>query len=437
MKKSFLLSVLILLGMVLMAPAAWAGESGVDTGDTTFVLMSTALVLLMTPGLAVFYAGMVRRKNVLSTAMQSFIMICMISVQWILVGYSIAFGPDKFSLFGGLSWFGLSGVGMDPNPDYAATIPHMTFMAFQMMFAIITPALITGSFAERMRFPAFIIFSLLWSTLVYDPLCHWVWGAGGWLRSLGALDFAGGMVVHISAGVSGLVAALVLGRRLGWGSEPILPHDLPMTILGTGLLWFGWFGFNAGSALAAGGLATNTLVVTNTAAAVGALTWLVIEWLHQGKPTVLGAVSGSIAGLGAITPASGFVTPLSAIAIAFVSGSICYYAISVLKNRLGYDDSLDVFGIHGLGGIWGTLAVGLFATKAVNPLGADGLFYGNPHQLWVQFIGVAATILFTGLATLIILKLVNLITPIRARTDEEIIGLDLSVHGERAYDHII
>src|SRR5437588_6789000 len=356
----------------------------IDSGDTAWVLASAALVMLMTPALGFFYGGLVRRKNVLSTIMHSFFILCLISVQWVLWGYSLAFGPDKGHIIGGLEWVGLNNVGFTPNADYAPTIPHHAFMLFQMMFAVITPALITGAFAERMKFSSFILFTLLWATFIYDPLAHWVWGVGGWVRNLGALDFAGGTVVHISSGVSGLACALVLGRRLGYGKEHMAPHNLPMTVLGASLLWFGWFGFNAGSAVAAGALATSAFVVTNTATAAAALAWMVAEWLYRGKPTVLGAASGAVAGLVAITPASGFVGPLSSIVIGAGAGVFCYLAV-IVKSRLGYDDSLDAFGVHGIGGTWGALATGLFASKAINSGGADGLFFGNPCQLWLRF----------------------------------------------------
>ena len=434
-----------MIGACCLLPLMWLASSGIawaadapkiDSGDTAFVLLCAALVLLMTPGLALFYGGMVRRKNVLSTIMHSFIIIALVSVQWVLFGYTLAFGPDKLHLIGNLSWLGLIGVGGAPNPDYAATIPHLAYMAFQLMFAIITAALISGSFAERFRFPAFLIFTLLWTTIVYDPMAHWVWGAGGWLRNLGVLDFAGGTVVHISSGVSGLVTALVLGKRLGYGREPMVPHHLPFTVLGAGLLWFGWFGFNAGSALAANGLAANAFVVTNTAAAAAALSWLCTEWIHNGKPTILGAASGCVAGLVAITPASGFVTPLSAVLIGLIGGIICYFAVSVVKAKLGYDDSLDAFGVHGIGGTWGALATGLFATTAVNPAGANGLFFGNPGQLWTQFIGVITSWAFAAIVTFVILKVVSLFTRLRASDEEELAGLDLPMHGERAYDYI-
>lgn len=361
-----------------------AAAPAIDTGDTTWVLVSTAMVLAMTaPGLALFYGGMVRSKNALGTIMQSFIILCLISVQWVLWGYSLAFGPDKGHIIGGLEWLGLNGVGLDPNPDYAATIPHQAFMMFQMMFAVITPALITGAFAERMKFSAFLIFTLVWATFIYDPLAHWVWAVGGWIRNFGALDFAGGTVVHISSGASALACALVLKARLGYGKEHMAPHNLPMTVLGASLLWFGWFGFNAGSAVSSGALATSAFVVTNTATAAAGLSWMLAEWMHRGKPTVLGAASGAVAGLVAITPAAGFVGPIASILIGLGAGVICYTAV-MMKAKFGYDDSLDVVGIHGVGGTFGALATGIFASKAVNAAGADGLLYGNPGQLVIQ-----------------------------------------------------
>src|SRR5438093_7115909 len=372
--------------------AAPAPPPKIDTGDTAWVLTSSALVLAMTaPGLALFYGGMVREKNTLGTIMQSFIILCLISVQWVLWGYSLAFGPDKGHFIGGLEWVGLAGVAMDqPNADYAATIPHQAYMIFQAMFAVITVALITGAFAERMKFSSFLVFSLLWATFIYDPLAHWVWGVGGWLRNLGALDFAGGTVVHISSGVSALVAALIIGRRKGYGHQPMPPHNLPFTVIGASLLWFGWFGFNAGSALAANGLAAHAFTTTNTATAAAALGWMLTEWNSRGKPTVLGAASGAVAGLVAITPAAGFVTPMAAIFIGALAGFLCYTACN-LKAELGYDDSLDVVGVHGVGGTWGALATGLFATKLVNEAGGDGLFYGNPKQLGIQFLAGVVT----------------------------------------------
>lgn len=434
MKKIWVLLLIIILGMLALPTSVFAAEvSAVDTGDTSFIIISAALVFLMTPGLALFYGGMVRKKNVLSTVMHSFIIMAIASVQWVLIGFSLAFGPDHAGFIGGLNWLGLAGVGMDPNPDYAATIPALVFMAFQLMFAIITPALITGSIAERMRFPAFLGFITLWMLVVYNPLAHWVWGVGGFLRNMGALDFAGGTVVHISSGVSGLIAALVIGKRKGFGKESMAPHQIPMTVLGAGILWFGWFGFNAGSALGANGLAAVALVTTNTSAAAAALSWLGAEWIHRGKPTVLGAASGAVAGLVAITPGAGFVTPLASLIIGLVGGVVCYLAVSVLKSKLGYDDALDAFGCHGVGGAWGALATGLFATKTINPAGADGLFYGNAAQLGIQAISIGVTIALAGGATFVILRLVGLFTKLRATVDEEESGLDLTMHGEQAY----
>ncbi len=408
-----------------------------DTGDTGFIMICTALVFLMTPGLALFYGGMVRKKNVLSTLMHSWIVIGIMSLQWILVGYTLAFGPDHYGLIGGLDWLGLNGVGMEPNPDYAATIPAILFMAFQMMFAVITPALISGSIAERMRFPAFILFMVLWATFVYDPLAHMVWGVGGYLRTLGALDFAGGNVVHISSGYSALIAALVLGKRKGLGKDSMAPHHVPMTVLGAGLLWFGWFGFNAGSALGANGLAAMAFVNTNTAAAAATIAWALVERLHRGKTTMLGVASGAVAGLVAITPGAGFVTPLSSIFIGLVGGTVCYLAISVMKAKFGYDDALDAFGCHGIGGTWGALATGIFATTTINPAGADGLFYGNSSLFGIQAMSVGITVAFTVTATFIILKVIGMVTKLRVSEEEEANGLDLSLHGERAYSEFV
>ena len=405
----------------------------INTGDTAWILISTALVMLMTPGLALFYGGMVRKKNVLGTIMHSFIIIAVIGIQWVLWGYSLSFGPDKGGLIGGLEWFGLNNVGLTPNVDYAPTIPHQAFMIFQMMFAIITPALITGAFAERMKFSSFLVFTLLWSTLVYDPVCHWVWAVGGWIRNLGALDFAGGTVVHISSGISALVAALLIGRRKGYGAEHMAPHNLPMTVLGAGLLWFGWFGFNAGSAVASGGLAVSAFVVTNTAAAAATLTWVIIEWLQRGKPTVLGAASGAVAGLVAITPASGFDGPVSSIIIGAGAGFVCYVAVSMIKPLLGYDDSLDAFGVHGIGGMWGALATGLFATKLVNPAGNDGLFFGNAGLLFTQLIAVVVTVVYALVVTLILLKVIDWTMGLRISEEDEVMGMDLTQHGESGY----
>ncbi|MGA8142109.1 MAG: ammonium transporter, partial [Desulfobaccales bacterium] len=370
-----------------------------NSGDNAFMLMSAALVMLMTPGLALFYGGMVRQKNVLGTIMQNFILLGVISVLWAIYGYSLAFGPDVGHFIGNLDWVGLNGVGFEPFKAYAPTIPHQTFMIYQCMFAVITPALITGAFAERMKFKTFLVFMVLWATLVYDPVAHWVWGDGGWLKNLGALDFAGGTVVHINAGIAALAAVLVMGPRKGYtgygdGNESFIPHNLPMTILGASLLWFGWFGFNAGSALASGALASSAFTATHLATAAATLAWVGAEWIHRGKSTTLGAASGAVAGLVAITPAAGFVGPMSAIIIGILAGVICYLAV-LAKPKLGYDDSLDVVGVHCVGGIVGALATGLFASKLVNDAGANGLFFGNPGQLGIQFVAVATTLVYS------------------------------------------
>jgi Amt family ammonium transporter len=400
-----------------------------DTGDTTWLLVSTALVMLMTPALGFFYGGLVGKKNVLSTLSHSFFILCLISVQWVLWGYSLAFSPDSgLGLIGGLGWVALKGVGLDPEPAYAATVPHQAFMAFQMMFAVITPALITGSFAERVSFKAYVLFSLLWATLVYDPVAHWVWGTGGWLHALGALDFAGGTVVHVSSGVSALVAAILIGRRLTTSE----PHDATMTILGAALLWFGWFGFNAGSALAAGGLAVSAFVVTNTAAAMAGLTWITMSWIHRGRPSVLGMAAGAVAGLVAITPASGFVDVSGAVVIGLGAGTICYLAMQ-LRPRLRVDDALDVWAVHGVGGTWGAIATGIFATVAVNSAGANGLLEGNPQQLVTQLVAVLATWAYAAVVTGAIVLLIDRTVGMRVREHEESLGLDASQHGEIAY----
>ena len=402
----------------------------VSAGDTAWLLLSAALVMLMTPALGFFYGGLVRRKNVLATIMHSFFILCLISVQWVLWGYTLAFGPDKGGLIGGLDWLTLKGVGQEPGP-YAATVPHQAFMVFQMMFAVITPALITGAFAERKRFKAFVVFTLLWATFVYDPVAHWVWG-GGWLGQLGALDFAGGTVVHITSGVSALVAALVLGRRVGYGREALEPHDATMTVLGASLLWFGWFGFNAGSAINAGGLAANAFVVTNTAAAMAALTWMTVSWLHKGAPSVLGAAAGAVAGLVAITPASGYVDVSASIIIGLGAGVFCYTAIQLTK-RLRVDDALDVFGVHGVGGAWGAIATGIFATVTINGAAKDGLLAGNPGQLGIQAIAVGVVILYSAVMTFVILKLIDVFVGLRVPESEEVLGLDATQHREAAY----
>jgi Amt family ammonium transporter len=416
-------------------PTALAAQGApkIDTGDTAWMLASAALVLLMTPGLGLFYGGMVRTKNVLGTIMHSFIIIGLITVQWVLWGYSLAFGPDVGGIIGNLSWFGLRGVGLDPYPDYAATIPHQAFMIYQAMFAIITPALITGAIAERMKFKTFIIFTLLWATLVYDPIAHWVWGVGGWIRAMGALDFAGGTVVHISSGISALAAAILVGKRKGFGRDPMGPHNLPMTIMGAAILWFGWFGFNAGSAIAAGKLSTSAFVVTHIATAAAALSWPAAEWVYRGKPTTLGAASGAVAGLVAITPASGFVGPISALIIGLAAGILCYAGV-MAKNRFGYDDSLDVVGVHGVGGTWGALATGLFATKAINDAGENGLFFGNPGLFGVQAVAVLVTWVYAFVVTLVLLKVLDWTLGLRVSEEEEEMGLDLSQHSETGYN---
>lgn len=436
MKKTVFLITILFLVLLFVVPVFAQGSlptaPALDSGDTAFVLICAALVLLMTiPGLFLFYGGMVRSKNVLGVFMQSFILVALISVQWVLWGYSVAFSPGGF--IGGFQWAGLQGVHLVPNPDYAATIPHQAFMLFQMMFAIITPALMTGAFAERLKFKTFLVFSLIWATVIYDPLAHWVWGVGGWLRNIGALDFAGGTVVHISSGVSALVAVFLIGKRRGHGSEPMPPHNVPFTVIGAGLLWVGWFGFNGGSALGANGLAASAFVVTNTAAAAATLTWMLVEWMMRGKPTMLGAASGAVAGLVAITPGSGFVSPMSALAIGGVAGIICYTAC-MLKPRMGYDDALDVVGVHGVGGVFGALATGLFASKAINAAGADGLFFGSATLLKAQVIAVGATVVFAGAGTAVILLVLKAVMGLRVDADDEQLGLDLSQHDESAYN---
>jgi Amt family ammonium transporter len=402
----------------------------IDSGDTAWMLISSALVMLMTPGLAFFYGGLVRHKNALSTIMHSFIAVAVVSVIWVLWGYTLAFGPDHWGLIGGLDWLGLRDVGQEPGP-YSATVPHQAFMLFQLMFAIITPALITGAFAERAKFSTFLVFIVVWSTLVYSPVAHWVWANDGWLRELGALDFAGGTVVHINSGVAALVAALVFGRRIGFGREPMEPHDITYVVLGAALLWFGWFGFNAGSAITAGGLAANAFVVTNTAAAAGALTWMGMSWWLTGKPSVVGAASGAVAGLVAITPASGFVDAVPALLIGAGAGFFCYMAVRI-RSMLKYDDALDVFSVHGVGGTWGALATGIFAVAAVSG-GAGGLIDGEPDQVLRQLAGIGVTWGYSFVMTFGILKALDLVMGLRVSHEEELVGVDVSQHGERAY----
>jgi Amt family ammonium transporter len=419
------------LGLAFPGVVLGADGSAIDPGDTAWVLMATALVMVMLPGLALFYGGLVRRKNVLSTIMHSFFGLAIVSVVWVLWGFTLAFGPDVggFGLIGGLDFAGFVNVGLDPNPAYAATIPFVLFASFQLMFAAITPALITGAFAERKRFAAFVLFTILWSTFVYSPLAHWVWAPGGWLRELGTLDYAGGTVVHISSGVSALVVALLIGRRVANG-ERMDPHDVPMTVLGAGLLWFGWFGFNAGSALGATGQAANALLVTNTAAAAATIAWVGASYLHRRKASVAGAAAGAVAGLVAITPASGYVGAGGALIIGFMAGGICYSA-TLLRERLKVDDALDVFAVHGVGGTLGAIMTGVLAVAAIG--GTAGLIEGDPAQVGIQLIAVGVTYAFAAVMTFVIVKIVELVVGLRVPKHEEELGLDLAVHGEVAY----
>ncbi|MCE5277912.1 MAG: ammonium transporter [Planctomycetaceae bacterium] len=421
-------------------PSAAPAAPAINSGDTAWILISAALVMLMTPGLAFFYGGLVRKKNVLSVLMQCMMAICIVSVQWVLFGYSLSFGPDKWGgLIGGLEWMGLSGVGVAPQAPYVDTVPHSAFMIYQMMFAVITPALIIGACAERMKFSAFCVFTLLWSTLVYDPLAHWVWGAGGFLGlngGWGVLDFAGGTVVHISAGMTALAAVIVMGKRQGYPSSISPPHSLPLGVLGAGLLWFGWFGFNAGSSLHADGVAAGAFVATHIAGAVAGLTWAAMDWVCYKKPTTLGMITGAVGGLASVTPAAGFITPMGAIFIGVGAGILPWLAVTFLKNKLGYDDSLDAFGVHGLGGIWGTVATGLVASAAANPaVNRNGLFYGagGAEQLIVQLKTVAIVIVWSFVMGLIILKVVDLVIGLRVNEHEERVGLDLTQHREVGY----
>jgi Amt family ammonium transporter len=400
----------------------------INTGDTAWVLISTALVVLMTPAVGFFYGGMVRKKSILSTLMMCFAAVFLISIQWVLFGYTLAFGPTKAGLIGGLKWLGLAGVGQLPNADYAATIPALCFMIFQAAFAIITPSLIVGAFVERIKFAAFLIFTALWATLVYDPVAHWVWGVGGWLRNMGLLDFAGGTVVHITAGFSALAIAMVIGKRLGYGKDNMEPSNIPLVVLGAVLLWFGWFGFNGGSALAANGVAVQAFVVTNISGAAAALVWMILSWLHR-RPSVLGVATGAVVGLAAITPASGFVSPLSAILIGGIAAAISYYII-VLRMKLRIDESLDVFACHGMGSFWGVIATGIFASKALNPAGADGLLFGNPGLVGIQFFSAIVVAAFSFVLTYVLATLVDLFVGLRVKEDEEMVGLDISQHAE-------
>jgi len=435
---------LALLAGLLGAGTTWAqeapgGAAAISAGDTVWVLLSAALVMLMTPGLAFFYGGMVRRKNVLSILMQCFFVLCLISVQWMVMGYSLAFGTSWHGFVGGFDWLGLKGVGLTPNADYAATIPHQAFMIFQMMFAVITPAVILGAFAERMRFGAFCVFSLLWATIVYDPVAHWVWGKGGLLGltgGLGVYDFAGGLVVEINSGMAALAAVLVMGRRRGFPVKMSPPHSLPFAVLGAGLLWFGWLGFNAGSALGANGLACNAFTTTHLAAAMAGLTWASLDWIVFKKPTMLGVITGSVAGLVAITPAAGFVSPAGSLLVGGGAAAICWFVVPIVKTRLGLDDSLDVFGVHGIGGIWGTIATGLLATKASGNLAIthEGLFYGGGvTQLLIQLKSVGLVMAYSFTVSLLLFKGLGLFMKLRATEEEERIGLDLTQHREVGY----
>lgn len=402
-----------------------------NNGDVTWVLISAALVMLMTPAVGLFYGGMVRRKNLLSTIMLSFSILALVSVQWVLLGYSLSFGKDIGGFIGGLNWLGLTGVGQTPNPDYAATIPHIAFVIFQMMFAVITPALITGAFVERIKFGTFLVFTLLWTTLVYDPVAHWVWGAGGWLKELGALDFAGGTVIHCTAGMSALAMSLVIRKRKDFTEFSMEPNNVPITILGAVLLWFGWFGFNGGSALGANGLAVNAFLVTNISAASAALTWMFLSW-REHRPSVLGIATGAVVGLVAITPGSGYVGPGAAVIIGAVASVISYKCVAI-RIKLKIDESLDVWACHGMSGIWGALATGIFASRAINPAGADGLVFGNYHLLAVQAVSVLIAGGFAFIVTFVIAKILERYIGLSVSEKEEEIGLDLSQHGEAAY----
>ena len=431
MRKWHLPGALVGLSGLFLSASAQSAAPAINGGDTAWVLICAALVMLMTPGLAFFYGGLVRRKNVLSVLMQCFTVLCVVSLQWILIGYSLSFHPGT-GFWGGFGWAGLNGGGQEAFGDYSAGIPHLAFMIFQMMFAVITPALIIGAFAERMKFSAFLIFTILWSTFVYDPVCHWVWGIGGWLRVMGALDFAGGTVVHILSGTAALAAALMLGRRRNLkGAIP--PHNLPFSVLGAALLWFGWFGFNAGSALSANGLAAHAFVTTHVATAAAGLTYLLIEWIRHGKPTVFGVITGAVAGLVAITPACGFVGVMSAVAIGAGASIVSYIMIVIVKHRFGYDDALDAFGVHGMGGIWGALATGIFATIAVNAAGNNGLIHGNASLLLIQLKAVVVSFGYSFVMSIIILKVVDMIVGIRVDDKSENVGLDLTQHHETGY----
>ena len=433
--------ILLLLGCAVgYASMSFGGASAgeydaslINAGDTAWVLLATALVMLMTPAVGFFYGGMVSSKNVISVIKQSMVILALVSVQWVVLGYTLAFGPDVGGVIGNLDFFGLKGVGFAPNADYAASIPHLAFMAFQAMFAIITPALIIGAFVGRIRFKTLIIFTLLWTTLVYDPIAHSVWAVGGWIRDMGALDFAGGTVVHMSAGFSALAAAILVGRRLDQSEPSVSANNVPFVILGAALLWFGWFGFNAGSALAAGALAASAFVVTNTAAAAAALTWVALSWAQNGKPSALAAAIGAVCGLVAITPASGYVGPIASIAIGIIAGVVTYAAVYVRSRKTKVDDTLDVWAAHGVGGLAGAVLTGFFAEKAINAAGNNGALFGNPNQVMIQILAVAATAIYAFVATYVLLKVISYFSPLRVESHEEEEGLDMATHGESAY----
>lgn len=437
-KKLTFWLILIGLGMgylttkVASVPMATISLDSINSGDTAWVLISAALVMLMTPAVGFFYGGMVRSKNVVSVIKHSLVILSLVSLQWVILGYSLVFGKDIRGLIGGLNFFSLSGVGFSPNPDYAATVPQLAFMIFQAMFAIITPALIIGAFVERIRFRALVIFVLAWTTFIYDPVAHWVWGAGGWLHNLGALDFAGGTVVHVTAGFSALAAAIVVGRRKGT-SHHIVANNIPTVLLGASMLWFGWFGFNAGSALAASGLAVNAFVVTNTAAAAAALVWMCLSWAQNKKPSALATATGAVCGLVAITPASGFVGPIAAVAIGIFAGIVTYLALYFRSLHTRIDDTLDVWAAHGMGGVTGAVLTGVFAEKAINASGSNGLIFGNPNQVVIQLLAVFITAAYSFFGTYFILRVIKIVTSLRVSVSEEVKGLDLAVHGEMGY----
>lgn len=429
MKRSFIIAAVA--AFFANIPNAFAGETALNTGDTAWIIVATALVMMMTPaGLALFYGGMSRYKNLLNTFAMTFAAYCIGSVVWVVWGYSLAFGPDKAGIIGGLDHLAMAGIDVN---SLSGSIPTFVFALFQMTFAAITVALVLGAIVDRMKFSAWIVFSILWLTVVYCPIAHWVWG-GGWMAEMGALDFAGGNVVHINAGVAGLVLALVLGKRIGYGKEAMFPSSISLTALGAALLWFGWFGFNAGSRLAADGVAASAFLATNTSAAVGGLAWMFTEWLHSRKPTVLGLASGIVAGLVAITPAAGHVNLAASLIIGLIAGIFGFFSVAVLKHKLGYDDSLDAFGVHGMCGMWGAIATGLFADPTITE-GATGLFYGNPKQLWIQIVSIVATAAYTAIATFIVIKITQLLTNgLRVEREAEIEGLDQALHGERAFE---